>query len=644
MRGEKTESAVWIWKRICIFAVEEINSNLHKSMKTKSLLVTAFVLFAMGTSFAQSKKTMDMLKEKYGKDVIAYQHGKGSNSCYLIKMGYSGMEGICDKKGQIIVPMKYDNVFLWGKGSKKEPYWYKVKLNYKEGVCDATGTEIIPPIYGNVFYNSDQGVFRASGLGGIKGSLEIGLNPDGTAKGTYKPLPGHDEKGLALFKHMEEKYGFAYRGGEGTSENPFYFIVKQKDRKGICDETGREVIPPKYDNVTRVGGWMWGNSRVPLWYSIKQNGKVGACDLNGREIIPPIYDNIKNKGFYYTEFNGKEIRIDLNNPEVVAKEIYKNHQESVKNEKTIAQSTTQERKPQVTDNDPTKAYNIGKQYYNEKKYKEAIPWLKIAKEKYKQAYFPLAISYHSLPGEDNHEQAYWNYGHVIGHPECFSSSEMFSAYWWLAFFKEDGVGSISKDLKGALFFFEQARKYANDANRNSLENNITRIKRKIAEGDTSPRQNVTTQATSPTSSKTPQTTSKSGNTNSQTTNKDGLLYSGTYTISGEEFLKEENRYIEKGKDEYLEIKIYKYFILVKNSSGEEKRYDYNHTIDGWKVYQKIKLQGEFFTTHIYENYIVNSKFDVGRIDRYNYTDENKVITYMKFMEKGRTKMPRHKNN
>lgn len=24
MRGEKTESAVWIWKRICIFAVEEI--------------------------------------------------------------------------------------------------------------------------------------------------------------------------------------------------------------------------------------------------------------------------------------------------------------------------------------------------------------------------------------------------------------------------------------------------------------------------------------------------------------------------------------------------------------------------------------------------------------------------------------------
>lgn len=613
-------------------------------MKTKLLLVIAFILVATGGSNAQSKKALNMLKEKYGNNVIAYQLGKGSNSCYLIKMGYSGMEGICDKKGQIIVPMKYDNVFLWGKGSKKEPFWYKVKLNYKEGVCDATGKEIIPPIYGNVFYNSDQGVFRASGLGGIKGSLEIGLNPDGTAKGTYKPLPGHDEKGLALFKQMEEKYEFAYRDGEGTSENPFYFIVKQNEKKGICDETGREVIPPKYDNVTRVGGWMWGNIRIPLWYVIKQNGKEGACNINGVEIIPPIYDNIKNKGFYYTEFNGKEIRINLNNPEAAAKNIYKDRLEAANKEKAIAKPATQERKPQDTTSDPAKAYNIGMQYYNQKKYEEAIPWLEIAKKKYKQAHFPLATSYHSLRGDDNHEQAYWNYGLVIGHPECHSRSELFSAFWWLAFFKEDGVGSISSDLKGSLYFFEQARQYVDNSNRRNLEDNIARIKKRIADGDTAPRKKVTTQATSPTSSKTPQTTSKSGNTNSQTTNKDDLLYSGTYTISGEVFLKEENRYIEKGKDEYLEIKIYKDFILVKNSSGEEKRYDYNHTIDGWKVYQKIKLQGEFFTTHIYENYIVNSKFDVGRIDRYNYTDENKVITYMKFMEKGRTKMPRHKNN
>lgn len=66
--------------------------------------------------------------------------------------------------------------------------------------------------------------------------------------------------------------------------------------------------------------------------------------------------------------------------------------------------------------DAIQAYKTGMQYYNQKKYSDAVYWLKKAADgKYAYAYFPLAISYHSLPGEENHEQAYWNYGKVLGH-------------------------------------------------------------------------------------------------------------------------------------------------------------------------------------------------------------------------------------
>lgn len=133
-------------------------------------------------------------------------------------------------------------------------------------------------------------------------------------------------------------------------------------------------------------------------------------------------------------------------------------------------------------NDILQAYQLGMQYHNSGKHKEAIPWLeKAAKGNYYKAYLPLALSYHSLPGESNHEKAYWNYGHAIVHEDCFSRDELHLAFTYLGIFKEGGVGSISKDLEGALFFMERALEYASGANRPSCLSSIERIKQEIAE-------------------------------------------------------------------------------------------------------------------------------------------------------------------
>lgn len=275
---------------------------------------------------------------------------------------------------------------------------------------------------------------------------------------------------------------------------------------------------------------------------------------------------------------------------------------------------------QVNNNDPDRAYNIGMQYYNQQKYEEAIPWLEIAKKKYKQAHFPLATSYHSLRGEDNHEQAYWNYGLVIGHPECHSRSELFSAFWWLAFFKEDGVGSISSDLKGALFFFEQARQYVDNSNRRNLEDNIARIKKRIADGDTAPRKKVT---------------------------KDGLLYSGVYTISGEEYDRRLKKYLNKSADKYVNVEIYEDYIIVDNDkckryNWEERAGDYKDLMNvffkdarGKRVYSFV-VKGETIADKVIEYYVVDNNYNI-----YKIRSQPDLHTYDIPMAKGKKEMPRH---
>lgn len=133
-------------------------------------------------------------------------------------------------------------------------------------------------------------------------------------------------------------------------------------------------------------------------------------------------------------------------------------------------------------NDILQAYQLGMKYYKSKDFQEAIPWLeKAAKGNYIEAYLPLALSYHSLPGESNHEKAYWNYGSVIFHEEYFSRTELYKTYLYLGIFKEEGVGSIPKDLEGALYFMESALEYASEVTRPLCLNNIARVKKKIAE-------------------------------------------------------------------------------------------------------------------------------------------------------------------
>lgn len=125
---------------------------------------------------------------------------------------------------------------------------------------------------------------------------------------------GAKSMGGTIFIPLSRGYTFicyyAINGG--------WFGVEKNGSEGACDMTGREVIPPKYDDVGKR------ESDGFYYYMVELNNRVGAYDINGREILTPgRYDKyyIRNKdGFFYisVELNGKEGVCDINGREVIA--------------------------------------------------------------------------------------------------------------------------------------------------------------------------------------------------------------------------------------------------------------------------------------------------------------------------------------
>lgn len=108
---------------------------------------------------------------------------------------------------------------------------------------------------------------------------------------------------------------------------------------------------------------------------------------------------------------------------------------------------------------PYQCYQRGMEYYNARKYQDAIYWLKKATNaKYAYAYFPLAMSYFALPGDDNKKNAYRSFAHAIVYPAETGDENLRLCYWWLAHMKSRGTGT-DIDYDGAIHFFKKAREY-----------------------------------------------------------------------------------------------------------------------------------------------------------------------------------------
>jgi hypothetical protein len=201
------------------------------------------------------------------------------HSNIIVKL--NGKWGFIDlRTGQIVVPIKYTAI----KGYDRS-WSAMVRRNGKWGCIDLrTGQIVIPIEYDAIQEFEDYSWSAKIQRNGKWGYLNVKSNKEFietkwdeisgffSTTGTMIPNEITIQFERALKKYDQSDY---YNGRTAA--------VRLKDKWGLIDRYGNELLPPKY---SRVEWFQNGAAKVA------QNGLWGFIDEIGREIVPPLYDEV----------------------------------------------------------------------------------------------------------------------------------------------------------------------------------------------------------------------------------------------------------------------------------------------------------------------------------------------------------------
>ena len=244
-----------------------------------------------------------------GSEVRAENSGGGNGDLLLIES--NGKAGYLDRNGNVVVPLKYDDIY-YGEYVFFEGL-ARVRLNGKYGYIDQSGREVVPCKYDEA-YNFSEGlaVLKLNGKWGYIDQSGRGVVP-------CKYDDAYDfSKGLAVLK-LNGKYGYIDQSGREVVPCKYDVArdfseglarVELSGKWGYIDQSGREVVPCQYGDA---GYFSEGLAAVFL------NGKWGYIDKSGREVVPCKYGYATafSEGLAAVLLNGKCGYIDQSGREVV---------------------------------------------------------------------------------------------------------------------------------------------------------------------------------------------------------------------------------------------------------------------------------------------------------------------------------------
>ena len=242
------------------------------------LMLAAFV--TAGMSFVSCRKTMQEAVNGYeiSEDSVAqleiktedvpirseeeirdsllkiYDEVEDGNFRYWYEVRKGKRWGVLSRKGEELVPCKYDTLECWQELHFGFTY-YEVKENGLAGVWDVEeGVMITPCLYDEVTMRSWDAEYMKVCKDGKWGlhHKNVYVNPQ--------------------FDEVTDSYA-----DEAT------FLVRKGDKVGVIDTTGAWVIEPKYDDFNYA--------RVDC-YPFKRDGKWGVVDDKGKEVLPFKYDDL----------------------------------------------------------------------------------------------------------------------------------------------------------------------------------------------------------------------------------------------------------------------------------------------------------------------------------------------------------------
>ncbi len=107
------------------------------------------------------------------------------------------------------------------------------------------------------------------------------------------------KKGILFFVCLAVLASVSYGQDKHMEEPSPLFPIKQNDKYGYIDKTGKIVIKPKFDNV-----WIFSEGLA----SVEIDLKYGYIDKTGKIVIKPKFDNayIFSEGLACVEIDDKE--------------------------------------------------------------------------------------------------------------------------------------------------------------------------------------------------------------------------------------------------------------------------------------------------------------------------------------------------
>ena len=231
---------------------------------------------------------------KRGKVVIPFKYESASNfSEGLAPVKTDNKWGFIDKKGEFVIPSEYDEVTSFIDGLAR------VNVGDLWGAINQSGEELTPIKYNSIEeFNEGIAAVEVDGKWGLINNSGEEITPI-----KYDVIIGFGQhiEGFALVNIGGELY-------KGDAQNIHFSTGKFNDTQGgkfgLVDSTGKEIVPPKYDDFRDFREGLAG---------VKLNEKFGFINKKGEEVIPLKYDWIIlgfSDGRAQVELNGETFYID----------------------------------------------------------------------------------------------------------------------------------------------------------------------------------------------------------------------------------------------------------------------------------------------------------------------------------------------
>lgn len=137
---------------------------------------------------------------------------------------------------------------------------------------------------------------------------------DGFGGERYFPFYKYDEYKAAKPFYKNGKFGIS-RANETIIEPIYdyvynfennYFITGYKGKEELLDIDGKQIISPRYDKIADILPLYGRGGLLGTFFKVMNNSKIGLVNDSGKEIIPTKYDDIgSHDGYFSLKLNNK---------------------------------------------------------------------------------------------------------------------------------------------------------------------------------------------------------------------------------------------------------------------------------------------------------------------------------------------------